>query len=344
MKPRTHIVGLRYYSLHELADRLDSPEAQKLRGETLFLSLDPQCTQDTTAVIAWSAMGPVGHVCNVGKSLFVNVLQYGESDMLEVVVVDLDPVRKVLVVEPLDDLMPLPADAEPVSPYASWTYGGPVMLPPHCWAQADHYMRMMERLAEGKMKLDETGHRVVETFWQETLCDLSGETYTRRVRLAESLHSSTDPELHLLGRKLFRLIDHMGGKDLMKRWSTEVLNSILGGPSARYLSNCYADYQADQLRTSLMEFPCELGRIWLSGDRELFASRLHYAQLPRRLHRELYSLLVLHIAACIRAINASGQQSSALLQRSMSTGGVESLYFNNYGTYVNSDRLDRLNL
>lgn len=344
MKPRTHIVGLRYYSLHELADRLDSPEAQKLRGETLFLSLDPQCTQDATAVMAWSAMGPVGHVCNSGKSLFVNTLQRGEHDMLEVKVTDIDPLRRVLEVEPVDDLLPLPTDAEPSAPYASWTYGGPVMPPPQCWAQADHWMRMMERLAEGKMRLDDTGRRVVESFWQDTLCDLSGETYARRVRLAESLQKSLDPELRFLGRKLFRLIDHMGGRELMQRWSTEVLNTILGGPSARYLSGCYADCQVDQLRASLIDFPCELGRIWLSGDRQLFASRLHYAQLPRRLHQELYSLLVLHAAACFRTMNASAsQQPSPLLQLSMNTAGVDSLHFNNHGTYVQSDRIDHLN-
>ena len=345
MKPRTHIVGLRYYSLHELADRLDSPEAQKLRDETLFLSLDPQCTQDATAVMAWSVMGPVGHVCNSEKSLFVNTLRHGGRDMLEVKVTGIDPLRKVLEVEPVDDLLPLPADAEPATPYASWTYGGPVMPPPQCWAMADHWMRMMECLAEGKMRLDETGKRVVEAFWRDTLCDLSGETYVRRVRLAESLQSSTDPELNLLGRKLFRLIDHMGGRELIQRWSTEVLNSILSGPSACYLSGCYADCQPDQLKASLMEFPCELGRIWLSGDRQLFASRLHYAQLSRRLHRELYSLLVLYKAACFRTMNVSAcQQPSPLLQLSMSTGGVDSLNFNNHGTYVQSDRIDRLNL
>ena len=346
MKPRTYIVGLRYYGLRELADKLDSPEAQKLRGETLFLSLDPQCTQDATAVMAWNILEPVGHVCHTEKALIVNTLLHGKRDMLEAVVVGFDPLRRGLEVELVDELLPFSADAETPDPYASWTYGGPVMPPPQCWAKADHLMRMMECLAEGKMKLDDKARRVVEFFWQETLCDLSGETYARRVCLAETLLKSTDPELHLLGRKLFRLIDHMGSNELVHRWSTDVLDSILGGSLARSLSECYADYQVDQLRASLMDFPCELGRIWLSGDRQLFASCLHYAQLPRRLHQELYSLLVLHAAACYRAMNAPGnryQQPSSLLQLSMNTGGVDSLHFNNHGTYVQSDRIDHLN-
>ena len=346
MKPRTHIVGLRYYGLRELADRLDSPEAQKLRGETLFLSLDPQCTQDATAVMAWNILEPVGHVCHTEKDLIVNTLLHGKRDMLEAIVVGIDPIRRGLEVELVDELLPFSADAETPDPYASWTYGGPVMPPPQCWAKADHLMRMMECLADGKMKLDDKAHRVVEAFWQETLCDLSGETYARRVCLAESLQQSTDPELHLLGRKLFRLIDHMGSNELVHRWSTEVLNTILGGPSARCFSECYADLKADQLRASLLKFPHDLGRIWLSGDGQRFASCLHYAKLPRRLHLELYSLLVLHTAACYRIMNApanGSQQPSPLLQLSMNTAGVDSLHFNNHGTYVQSDRIDHLN-
>ena len=346
MKPRTHIVGLRYYGLRELADRLDSPEAQKLRGETLFLSLDPQCTQDATAVMAWNILEPVGHVCHTEKGLIVNTLLHGKRDMLEAVVVGIDPIRRGLEVELVDELLPFSADAETPDPYASWTYGGPVMPPPQCWAKADHLMRMMECLADGKMKLDDKAHRVVEAFWQETLCDLSGETYARRVCLAESLQQSTDPELHLLGRKLFRLIDHMGSNELVHRWSTEVLNTILCGPSARCFSECYADLKADQLRASLLKFPHDLGRIWLSGDGQRFASCLHYAKLPRRLHLELYSLLVLHTAACYRIMNApanGSQQPSPLLQLSMNTAGVDSLHFNNHGTYVQSDRIDHLN-
>ena len=344
MKLQTNIVGLQYYGLHALAERLDTPEAQKLLGEPVFLTLDPQCAQDATAVMAWSATGPVGHVSCAEKWPYVKKLQERGCEMLETVVTGLDPIRRTLVVEPLEDIEFATEDATLAGTYGGWSYEGPVMLPPACLAQADHLMRMMERLATGKMLWGDTAKAVAEAFWKATQCDLTSETYQRRIRLAEALAAHGDTKISLLGQKLFRLIDHMGGKELIQLWGTEVLNAILQGPSACHLTACYPDCKADLLKADLMKFPHELGRIWLSGDRNLFVSRLYYAQLPRTMHLELFSLLVLYTAACYKSTAPAGlpHPQQPLLQLSMNTGQVDTLSLNNNGNWINTDRLDHL--
>jgi hypothetical protein len=161
---------------------------------------------------------------------------------------------------------------------------------------------------------NDTCQRVFDNLMQTTLCDLSSETYRKRVALAEACKNKADERWKQMGDRLFALIDHMGSDELMQRWLACELPQLLADAKVQHVVNNYAEYSAEQRYNALLNFPGELGRIWLSGDKMLFAQRLYYAKIAFESMLQLLVLIAMNsehtsIATSNQTVSRSGSIS-----------------------------------
>ena len=295
MKNKLHIVGLRYYAWSTRIAEIFAPDASQndtRMGQKLFLQRDYQCVGDKHAVMAWSQTEPVGHVCFPDLPLIAGVLEQGDRDLVVVRIVGLDALRRALVVEPVEDLPELPCERRKPAP---WTWGGPVLPLPMIWAQADHFGRMMNLLVDGELPWNE---EIVNLYMQYTVTDLSGDAYSKRSLLAQTLLGSPTPIHVETGRKLLAVMDHMGSKEQQSAWYNRIVTTLINSPEAQKLASRCAEVDMHQVLTALRSFPSEIGCEWLAGNSELFVHRLYYAQIPRMDILKLFSLIILYTSAC----------------------------------------------
>lgn len=272
----------------------DAPKDGTWMGQKLFLQRDHQCADDPHAVMAWTQTEPVGHVSKRDLPYIAPVMEQGERDLVVTRIVALDTRRRVLVVEPVDELPELPCQTpQPLS----WSWTGPVLPLPMLWAQADHFARMMKLMVTGDIPYNE---EVVSRYMQCTVTDLSGDAYVRRSRLAGELLQSTDPRLSETGHELLAVMDHMGSTEQMTAWCTLMSTTLSASPEVRAMVGRYADADALQMLSALRSFPLEIGREWLAGNTARFASRLYYAQIARTEILKLLSIIILYTSACRR--------------------------------------------
>ena len=300
MKKTIHIVGLRYYDWQPKMEEMFASAAGRegaWMGKKLYLQRDLQCAEDPHAVMAWTLTERVGHVCKCDLPDVAPILERGVCDFIGTRIVGLDPKRRALVVEPLGELPEHPArEAETFA----WTWEGPVIRLPMVWMQADHYARMTGLLTRGEIAWDEEAEEVISRYMSLTVTDLSGDAYRERAKLAQALVRSTDPRLCDAGHTLLALMDHMGSKELMSAWSRQIPAMLMDSEEAQSLVSRYSDMDVMQILAALRSFPLEIGREWLAGNRERFVNRLYYAQLPRTMVLQLFSLIILNGAALMR--------------------------------------------
>lgn len=263
-------------------------------GQKLFLQRDYQCVGDAHAVMAWSLTEPVGHVARVDLHRIVGVLEQGNRDVVVTRIVEVNAIRKALVVEPVEDLPELTCREQELEP---WTWEGPVLPLPMMWAQADHFGCMMNLQANGEIPWTE---EVVKLYMQYTVTDLSNDAYAKRSKLANLLTQSTDPHLAETGHKLLAVMDHMGSKEQSLAWFNLMSSTLLDSPEAHSLASRYAEVDIHQVLEALRSFPLEIGREWLAGNNELFVHRLYYGQIQRTEILKLLSLIILYTSACRR--------------------------------------------
>ena len=337
MKKSIHIVGLRYYDWQTKMERMFAPEAGRegaWMGKKLYLQRDLQCAEDPHAVMAWTLTECVGHVCKCDLPDVAPVLEQGVCDFIVARIVALDPKRRALVVEPLGELPERPPHEEET--YA-WTWEGPVIRLPMMWMQADHYARMTGLLTRGAIAWGEEMEEVIGRYMKLTVTDLSGDAYRERARLAQALVQSADPHLADVGHTLLALMDHMGSRELMSAWANQVPSMLMDSAEARALTARYSDVDAGQILTALRSFPLEIGREWLAGNRERFVNRLYYAQLPRTMVLQLFSLIILYTSACMRMqVPVSGQPSIGLTMNAPCSLSADTLM--NNGTMLAIDQ------
>jgi len=77
-------------------------------GQKLFLRRDLNCDVDAHAVMAWSKTEAVGHVSRANLPLIAGVLEQGKRDVVVTRIVGLDPERRALEVESVEDLPDIP--------------------------------------------------------------------------------------------------------------------------------------------------------------------------------------------------------------------------------------------
>ena len=333
MKTKLHIVGLRYYGWSTRMAEIFAPGASQndtRMGQKLFLQRDHQCVGDKHAVMAWSPTDPVGHVCVPDVPLIAGVLEQGGRDIVTVRIVGLDERRRALVVEPEEELPELPYERRKPT---AWTWGGPVLPLPMIWAQADHFGRMMSLMANGELPWDE---EIVTRYLQHTVTDLSGDAYSKRSLLAQTLLASPDPIHVETGQELLAVMDHMGSKEQQSAWYNRIVTSLTNSPEAQHLASRCAEVNLQQVLMALRSFPSEIGCEWLAGNSELFVHRLYYAQVPRTDILKLFSLIILYTSACRRMQSMPVQPAIGLSVGGPCQMSVEQL--TNKGTLVSIEQ------
>lgn len=300
MKKTIHIVGLRYYDWQPKMEEMFASGAGQegaWMGKKLYLQRDLQCAEDPHAVMAWTLTERVGHVCKCDLPDVAPILEQGKCDFIVASIVGLDTKRRALVVEPVGELPERPEDEAETF---AWTWEGPVIRLPMVWMQADHYARMIGLLTQGEIAWDEEMEEVIGRYMELTVTDLSGDAYRERAKLAQALVRSADPRLRDTGHTLLTLMDHMGSKELMSTWNRQMPAMLMDSEEAQALVSRYSDVDVMQILTALRSFPLEIGREWLAGNCERFVNRLYYAQLPRTMVLQLFSLIILNRAALMR--------------------------------------------
>jgi hypothetical protein len=200
---------------------------------------------------------------------------------------------------------------------------------------------MMILLAKGEITWNEEAKEVVKLYMEYTITDLSADAYATRSMLAYTLMLSDDQRLVDVGHALLVVMDHMGSKELMSAFVNQLDSSLLRTKEARLLAARYAEIDMQQVLSALRSFPMEIGRDWLSGDTERFVNRLYYAQLPRPMILQLFSLIILYISACVRMqpstpqpaigvmMNAPCSLSTNTLQNNGTVLGIDQAIFSN---------------
>lgn len=307
-----HIVGLRHYIPEPfLASILDCTDTARmpLQGKTVYLMSDKGCEQDDNAVMAYDAAGnPLGHVSRMESVYYAQLLGNEITASIQGRVVGVNAIRRSLVVEIEDHLqeelpMPLTAGHE-------WELTMMNVKLPSKLTTANHALMMAERMATGQAAWSDECRQAFDRLMELTTCDLSGETYHKRVALARVCLHKEDPRWQQTGDRLMALIDHMGGDELMHRWIDHELPQLMADARVQHLVQLHKDYTLQQLLASLLTSPQDIGRVWLSGNRLLAAKRLYYAQLPQQMLVQLVVLMAMEGKSTVQAPKGSAPSNT----------------------------------
>lgn len=288
-----HIVGLRYY-LQEplLTSLLSCTDASQLpwQNKPVYLMTDKECEQDDSAVLACDEVGlPLGHISHIEAPHVAQQLGNDITSIIEGNIIGVDATRRSLIIKLKSEVaklqQPHTAITLQIDGVAKMNIKWPKKL-----ADANRALTIASGMTEKYADWNDTCQRVFDNLMQTTLCDLSSETYRKRVALAEACKNKADERWKQMGDRLFALIDHMGGDELMQRWLACELPQLLADAKVQNAVNNYAEYTTQQRYDALLKFPCELGRIWLSGNKMLFAKRLYYTKIS---FESMLQLLVL---------------------------------------------------
>lgn len=288
-----HIVGLRYY-LQEplLTSLLSCTDASQMpwQGKSVYLMTDNECEQDDCAVVAFDEGGSLlGHISHMEAPYFAQQLGQDITSTIEGKIIGVDATRRSLVIQLKNEVAKLPQPHSVITTCSDELAKIKIKWPKKL-ADANRALTIAMSTIENHAQWSNVCQERFDNLMQLTLCDLSSETYHKRVQLAEACKNNPDTQWQQMGDRLLALIDHMGGDELMQRWLDCELPQLLADAKVQNAVNNYAEYTTQQRYDALLKFPCELGRIWLSGNKMLFAKRLYYTKIS---FESMLQLLVL---------------------------------------------------
>ena len=278
---RIHIVALPYY---EVGDCLGEFLAEAM-GRAMTLRPDPANEYDAKAICAYDWQGRhVGYVASHDLKEAWQTLRGSGRHSLRGRIVEVNSEHKCVVFECKVETLGEPEELYPATSYLAWNYTGPRLKPTPEMVTLDYMMdEISERLDEYELWSDEERSdfmTLAMRFCQLSRYDLSGEMCDFRRRLCLRLMEIDDEGFHELTEELKMAFGRAGrethGGAVLDYWM-----SLISEPKTiRPLLVCRHDYDTEEVRSQLEQFPKSMFEEW-KENKENFVAKLLYLHIPR---------------------------------------------------------------
>ena len=278
-KQELHIVALPYYEVGACLDEFMSEAI----GRAMTLKPEPTNPVDANAIRAYDWQGRhIGYVASCNLELAWQLLRGSGRPSLRGSAVAVNKEHKCVTFCCEVETVGEEQDIYPQGPFTEWIYTGPLLKPTEVMTTLEYmpeelWARLDERPTWDDCKREDF-LALLERFCTLSQYDISGDMEDYRRRLYLRLMETDDEALHGLADELRMSIGRMGrslkGGDILNYW-LDVLSSPRTVSALLPISK---NYDVEEVRSQLENFPEELYDIWLH-DRGQFIQKVRYLHI-----------------------------------------------------------------